>query len=151
MDRARVIEVRKAEGIDFAFEKIERTPNTLDAHRLIWLADRQGVQDAVVEALFRGFFTEGRDISNRQALIDVVAEAGLDRHQAEAVLNSGDGQEATKETGEKARRFRVDGVPFFFIDGKIRFGWSFCFLAKSPVRRLDYDSWLRSNGFFVYC
>ena len=76
---ARVIAVGKAEGIDFAFDRIERTPNTLDAHRLIWLADKQGVQDAVVEALFRAYFTEGRDISNRQTLIDVVAEAGLDR------------------------------------------------------------------------
>ena len=78
---ARVIAVGKAEGIDFAFDRIERTPNTLDAHRLIWLADKEGVQDAVVEALFRAYFTEGRDISNRQTLIDVVAEAGLDRNQ----------------------------------------------------------------------
>jgi hypothetical protein len=42
------------------------TPNTLNAHRLIWLAEQQGVQDAVVEALFRAYFTEGRDIGNRQ-------------------------------------------------------------------------------------
>ena len=62
---ARVIAVGKDEGLDFAFDRIERTPNTLDAHRLIWLADKEGVQDAVVEALFRAYFTEGRDISNR--------------------------------------------------------------------------------------
>lgn len=60
---AQVAAAGKAEGIHFAFERIERTPNTLDAHRLIWLADQQGVQDAVVEALFRAYFTEGRDIS----------------------------------------------------------------------------------------
>ena len=52
-----------------------------------------------MEALFVGYFTEGRDISNRQTLIDVVAEAGLDRHQAEAVLNGDDGREAIKEAG----------------------------------------------------
>ena len=115
---ARVVAVGK-EGINFAFEKIERTPNTLDAHRLVWLADKEGVQNAVVEALFRAYFTDGRDISKRQTLIDVVAEAGLDRHQAEAVLNSDDGQEAIKEAGEQARRFRVEGVPFFIIDDKI--------------------------------
>jgi predicted DsbA family dithiol-disulfide isomerase len=108
-----------AEGIYFAFDRIERTPNTLDAHRLIWLADQKGVQDAVVEALFRAYFTEGRDISNRQTLIDVVAEAGLDRHQPESMLNSGDGLEEIKEAEEQARRFRVDGVPFFIINGKI--------------------------------
>src|SRR5262245_30048592 len=94
---ARVIEVGKAEGINFAFDKIERTPNTLDAHRLIWLADREGVQDAVVDGLFRDYFTDGRGISNRQTLLDVVAEAGLDRNRAEAVLNNNDGLAAIKE------------------------------------------------------
>ena len=75
-----MVAVGEAEGIHFALDKIERTPNTRDAHRLIWLADKEGVQDAVVEALFRAYFTEGRDISNHQTLLDVVAEAGLDRH-----------------------------------------------------------------------
>jgi predicted DsbA family dithiol-disulfide isomerase len=116
---AKVLAVGKEEGIHFAFDQIQRTPNTVDAHRLIWLADQQGVQDTVVEALFRAYFTEGRDIGNRQALIDVVAESGLDRHQAEAVLESDDGLKAIKEAGEQARRFRVDGVPFFIIDGTL--------------------------------
>jgi predicted DsbA family dithiol-disulfide isomerase len=116
---ARLIEVGKAEGIDFAFDKIERTPNTLDPHRLIWLADKEGVQDAVVETLFRAYFTEGRDISKRQTLLDVIAEAGLDRANAEGVLNSNDGLEAMKEAEELSRRFRVEGVPFFSIDGQI--------------------------------
>ena len=116
---ARMVAAGKAEAIHFAFDRIERTPNTLDAHRLIWLAGKEGGQDAVVEALFRAYFTDGRDISNRQALIDVVADAGLDRHQAEAVLNSNDGMEAIKEADEQAQRYRVDGVPFFIIEGKI--------------------------------
>src|ERR1700732_3554952 len=61
---AQVAAAGRAEGIPFAHEKIERTPNTLDAHRLIWLAEKEGVQNAVVEALFRAYFTEGRDISH---------------------------------------------------------------------------------------
>src|SRR5262245_25329863 len=73
---ARVFEVGKSEGIPFAFDRIERTPNTLNAHRLIWLAGKEGVQDAVVESLFRAYFTEGRDIGQRQTLLDVVAKAG---------------------------------------------------------------------------
>jgi predicted DsbA family dithiol-disulfide isomerase len=116
---AQVVEAGKSEGIRFAFDRIERTPNTLDAHRLIWLADKEGVQGAVVEALFRSWFTEGRDISNRQALIDVVAEAGLDRGKAEAVLNTGEGMEAIRESDELARRFRVNGVPFFIVNGRL--------------------------------
>lgn len=116
---ARVIAVGKQEGIDFAFDRIERTPNTLDAHRLIWLAEAEGIQDSVVEALFRAYFTDGRDISNQQTLIDVVAEAGLDRAKTEAVLNGGEGMEAIKEAGELSRRHNVDGVPFFIITGQI--------------------------------
>ena len=114
---ARVVAAGEAEGIHLAFARIERTPNTLDAHRLVWLAERQGVQGAVVEALFRAYFTEGRDIGKRQTLLDVVAEAGLDRHGAEAVLNSDGGLEAVKDADALARRFRVEGVPFFIIDG----------------------------------
>ena len=113
---AQVAAAGKADGLQFAFDRMERTPNTVDSHRLIWLADKEGVQDAVMEALFRGYFTQGRDISNRQTLIDVAAEAGLDRDKAEALLSGGDGMEASKEAGE---HFRVDGVPFFIINGKI--------------------------------
>jgi predicted DsbA family dithiol-disulfide isomerase len=85
----------------------------------IWLAEKQGVQDAVVDALFKAYFTEGRDISNHQTLIDVVAEAGLDRSQTEAVLSSDDGMEAIKEAEELSRRHRVDGVPFFIVNRTI--------------------------------
>lgn len=109
----------EAEGIHFAFDRMERTPNTLDAHRLIWLADKEGIQDAVVEALFLAYFTEGRDISNPQTLLDVVAEAGLDRRKAVGVLTSGGGQEAIREADELARRVRVEGVPFFVINGRV--------------------------------
>src|SRR5208282_1313272 len=80
---AKVVAVGQTEGIHFAFDRIERTPNTVDARRLIWLADQQDCRDAIVEALFRAYFTEGRDIVDRQALIDVVAEAGLERQPAE--------------------------------------------------------------------
>jgi predicted DsbA family dithiol-disulfide isomerase len=115
---ARLVAVGKDEGIPFAFDRIERTPNTLDAHRLIWLADEEGVQDAVVEALFRAYFSEGRDIGNRQTLLGVVAEAGLDRGKAEHTLNCDDGPEAMKEGEELSRRFQVEGVPFFIVNSK---------------------------------
>lgn len=116
---ANIVAAGKVEGILFDFDRMERTPNTVDAHRLIWLADKEGVQDAVVEALFLAYFTEGRDISNRQTLIDVVAEAGLDRKRAEAVLDGDEGMDAVKDAGDEARRLRVDSVPFFVVNGKI--------------------------------
>src|ERR1700685_1425092 len=84
---AKMVAVGETEGIHFVFDRIERTPNTLDAHRLIWLAEKHGIQDGVVEALFLAYFTEGKDIGCRQTLLDVVGEAGLDRGKAEGVLN----------------------------------------------------------------
>jgi predicted DsbA family dithiol-disulfide isomerase len=119
---AQVAAAGNAEGIHFAFNRMERTPNTVDSHRLIWLAGGQGVQDAVVEALFLAYFINGRDISNRQTLIDVVAKAGLDRHRVEAVLKSDEGLEAIKEVEAPSRQHRVDGVPFFIINGAITLG-----------------------------
>jgi predicted DsbA family dithiol-disulfide isomerase/2-polyprenyl-3-methyl-5-hydroxy-6-metoxy-1,4-benzoquinol methylase len=116
---AKVGAVGKEEGIQFAFDRIERTPNTLDAHRLIGLADQEGVQGAVVEALFRAYFTEGRDIGNRQTLLGVVAGAGLNRPKAEGLLSGDDWLETVKEAEDLARRFRVEGVPFFVINGKL--------------------------------
>lgn len=115
---AQVAAAGAREGIHFAFDRMERTPNTLDAHRLIGLADVEGVQDAVVEALFRAYFTDGRDISDRQTLLDVVAEAGLNRGKAEGVLTSGGGEEALREADQLARWVRVEGVPFFVINGR---------------------------------
>jgi predicted DsbA family dithiol-disulfide isomerase len=84
-----------------------------------WSENGQSIPDAVVEALFRAYFTEGRDISNRQTLLDVVAEAGLDRHQAEGVLNSDEGLDAIREAHEQSRRIGVEGVPFFIVNGKV--------------------------------
>ena len=114
---ARVIAVGKEEGIDFAFDRIERTPNTLDAHRLIWLAGRGGVQDAVVEALFRAYFTEGRNIGDNETLLDVIVDVGLERSAAEAVLGGDDGMEAVKEGEKLSKQHHVDSVPVFVVNG----------------------------------
>jgi predicted DsbA family dithiol-disulfide isomerase len=116
---AQVTAAGKEEGITFAFDKIIRTPNTLDAHRLIWLADQESVQDAIVEAVFRAYFTEGRDISRTAVLLDVVVEAGLNRNRVEAVLNSDEGLAALQAAEEQARRAEVQGVPYFLINGTL--------------------------------
>lgn len=115
----KVITVGQAEGILFSFDKIGRTPSTVDAHRLIWLADQHGCQDAVVEALFGAYFTEGRDIGNRQILIDVVSEAGLGRQVAESMLASDEGMDMISNARELSQRHQVTGVPFFIINDSI--------------------------------
>ena len=67
---AQVAAAGRGEGIAFNFDRMARTPNTLDAHRVIWLAGERGVQDAVVEALFLAYFTDGRDLSDRATLAE---------------------------------------------------------------------------------
>jgi len=129
---AKVIAVGESEGIYFAFDKTERTPNTVDAHRLIWLADQNDCQDAVVEALFRAYFTEGQDIGNQQTLIDLVSESGLDRQAAEVMLNSDDGMDVIAQAGERSQRHQVDGVPFFIINNAITLSG-----AQAPETFLD--------------
>lgn len=116
---AKVVTVGEAEGIQFAFDKIDRTPNTVDAHRLIWLADQLGCQDVVAEALFRAYFSEGQDIGNHKTLIDVGSEAGLDRQAVESMLDSDEGMDAIANAREMSQRYGVDGVPFFIINQKI--------------------------------
>jgi predicted DsbA family dithiol-disulfide isomerase len=122
----------RAEGILFAHDKIERTPNTLDAHRLIWLAEKEGVQDAVVDALFRAYFTEGRDISRTAVLLAVVAEAGLDLKRAESLLNSDEGLAAIRAAEEQARRGGMQGVPYLLMNGTLALSG-----AREPSAFLD--------------
>ncbi|TWU23398.1 DSBA-like thioredoxin domain protein [Novipirellula galeiformis] len=116
---AKLSEVGEAEGIHFAFGKMERTPNTVDAHRLIWLADQHACQDAVVEALFQAYFTDALDISDRPTVIDVVAGAGLDRNAAETLLSGDQAMDVIVSAKERSQRYGVEGVPFFIIDQKI--------------------------------
>jgi predicted DsbA family dithiol-disulfide isomerase len=117
MDR-RMIAVGAQEGIRFALDRIRTTPNTFDAHRLTWLAGREGVQDAVVDGLFRAFFTEGRDIGDRAVLIEIGADAGLDRDALRKFLESDAGAEEVRAEEAAAREAGVDAVPTFIIGGK---------------------------------
>ena len=104
-------------GLEFRLDQIVRTPNTLDAHRLIWHAGREDRQDAVVEALFTAYFTQGRDIGDRDVLADCAAEAGMDR-AAVADFLAGDVAEKEMLAADRAaREAGVNGVPSFFLDG----------------------------------
>jgi predicted DsbA family dithiol-disulfide isomerase len=109
----------KVERIPFAFEKIQRTPNTFAAHRLIWYAAQQMKQDDVVEALFRGYFLEGKDIGDLKTLARVAAEAGLDWTETEEFLSSHKGVVEVKAEEAIGRRLGIRGVPYFVLNGSI--------------------------------
>jgi predicted DsbA family dithiol-disulfide isomerase len=116
---ARVAAVGASVGIEFAFDRIGRTPNTFDAHRLIRYARTQGKQDILVELLFRAYFTEGLDIGNRQVLAELAGGAGLDRGEVGRLLGSDEGVGEVGREEERGRGLGIDGVPFFLIDGRV--------------------------------
>jgi predicted DsbA family dithiol-disulfide isomerase len=108
-----------AERVPFAFEKMARTPNTLMAHRLIWYAEQQGRQGAVVESLFRGYFTEGVDIGSMPVLGQLAGRAGLDAAAVESFLQSEEGTTEVKAEEATGHRFGIRGVPYFILNGGI--------------------------------
>jgi predicted DsbA family dithiol-disulfide isomerase len=101
----------------FNHDKMERTPNTIDAHRLIRLAGQQGKQDEVVERLFAAYFNEGRDIGDPTVLADIGASAGLDRAKILVMLASDEGQADVRSELRRAMTLRVSGVPTVLVDG----------------------------------
>ncbi len=116
---ANVTAVGASEGIEFSFDRIERTPNTVDAHRVIWLAGQRGVQDAIVEALFVAYFINGLDIGAADVLIQVATDAGLKRPDVEKLLNSDDGMEAIAAGKLLSRQHKLSSVPFFIVNDEI--------------------------------
>jgi predicted DsbA family dithiol-disulfide isomerase len=106
-------------GVPFAFNKIERSPNTLDAHRLIRWSASAGVQERVVDRLFEAYFVEGRDIGDRAVLIEIAAECGLDAKLVERLLTEGADAELVRQEIEQAQAMGVSGVPFFIFAGRI--------------------------------
>jgi predicted DsbA family dithiol-disulfide isomerase len=116
---AQVAAAGQGEGIAFNFDRQSRTPNTLDAHRVIWLAGERGVQDAVVEALFLAYFTDGRDLSDPATLAEVAAGAGLDRAEVDELLAGDKGLDVVRAGEEQARRLGVSGVPFFVVNRRV--------------------------------
>jgi predicted DsbA family dithiol-disulfide isomerase len=113
-----VTDVGATVGIPFHFERIQVTPNTRDAHRLIRRATATGDADAVVEALFNAYFIEGRNIGDRATLAEIAEEAGLDGAETARVLASPEGAEEVLSEDMSARRIGINAVPCFIFERK---------------------------------
>ncbi len=114
-------ELAAGEGLEYHLDRT-RGGNTFDAHRLIQLGAARGVQDAVKERLMRGYFTEGEEVSDHQTLVRLGADAGLDPHEARAVLASDAYADDVRGDEALARRMGIRGVPYFVLNR--RFGVS---------------------------
>lgn len=105
----------EAAGLDLKLDLIERTPNTLDAHRLIHWAGIEGRQTPVTIALFRAYFQDGKDIGDVDVLADIAAGAGLDRAMIAQLLAGDADVENTRARDAHARASGVTGVPTFVV------------------------------------
>jgi len=102
-------------GIDFAFERIKRSPNTRNAHRLIRYATSQGLGSDLVSRLFQAYFIEGRDIGDLRVLAAIAAEAGLDEREIGAFLTGNAERDEIVAEDRNARRLGVNAVPCFIF------------------------------------
>lgn len=115
---ARIAQNAEAAGIEINFEGITRTPNTLDAHRLIHWAGIESAQHRVVSSLMRAYFQEGRDIGDRDVLADIADSAGLDAAVIRKLLDSPADADEIRARDQAARDMGVNAVPTFIVAGK---------------------------------
>ncbi len=107
----------KKEGLDFHFARVQ-VGNTFDAHRLIHFANDHGQRAEMVERLFRAYLTDGEALGDREVLVRLAADIGLDGEAARAALMGNAFADAVRADEERARTFGISGVPFFAIDEK---------------------------------
>ena len=113
-----VVEEAEKAGLNINFEAIKRTPNTLDAHRLIHWASLEGCQTLIVARLFKAYFNEGRDIGDHATLADIAGEADMNRDVVAKLLASDADLDDIRARDKDARDKGVRAVPTFFVAGQ---------------------------------
>jgi predicted DsbA family dithiol-disulfide isomerase len=111
-------EFGEAVGIDFRFDKIERSPNTLDSHRLIRWAGTAGCQNEMVDILFRRYFEDGDDIGSHDVLVEAANEAGMDTDIVADLLMKDADKELISQEDALARQMGIQGVPSFVVNSQ---------------------------------
>jgi predicted DsbA family dithiol-disulfide isomerase len=135
--QAQLTAMAASEGLEYHLDRT-RGGNTFDAHRLLQLAVERGVQPEVKERLMRGYFTESEPVGDRETLVRLAADAGLDADEARATLQSDAYADAVREDEALASRIGIQGVPYFVL-GR-RFGVSGAQPAELMLEALE-RSW----------
>ena len=130
-----------AEGLNFHLEQAKRS-NSFDAHQVIHLAGKRGVQDAVKERLLRAYLSEGEAVGDRGVLVRLAADARLDAQEVSAALADQRFAEAVRADEQEAASLGAGGVPFFVIDR--RYGVSGAQPAEQFLRVLG-KAWDEGN------
>lgn len=115
---ARVTEQARGEGLDYHLE-LARPGNTFDAHRLTHLAATVGLRAEVVERFMHGYFVEGAPVGDRETLVRLASEVGVDADAARSVLAGDDFAGEVRADEARARMLGVNGVPFFALDERL--------------------------------
>lgn len=111
-------EMGRAEGAIFNFEKSAVVHNTFNGHRLIWLAEQYGVQEAVVNALFKSNFTEGENVNDIKVLQEIGAANNIPAEKLENFFNSNEGAEEVRAMEAWAQKSGINGVPAFIFNNQ---------------------------------
>jgi predicted DsbA family dithiol-disulfide isomerase len=113
-----ILAAGKEDGVPYAFDRIARTPNTMDAHRLIRWSHNEGKQNDLAERLFMAYFNGGLDIGDRKVLLKIAGDAGMDEADVSEKLENGTDVDAVNAEVEHASRMGVRGVPCFIFAQK---------------------------------
>jgi predicted DsbA family dithiol-disulfide isomerase len=116
---AHTVDATKEDDVAFNYAAITKTPNTLLAHRLMWLAEKEGRADAMADAIFSAYFEQGRDIGDIATLADVAAEKGMDRAKVAAFLAGDEGTAEVRDAERAAHAQDTRSVPLFNIEGEL--------------------------------
>jgi predicted DsbA family dithiol-disulfide isomerase len=99
--------------LTFDFDAVDAAPNTADAHRLVLWAQDQDVGDEMATELFRAYFSEGRNVSEPDVLVDCATEVGVDADEARSLLRGDDYADEVRESQQQAERRGITGVPCY--------------------------------------
>ena len=108
----------KKVGIEFNFNKSKNLPNTFLAHRLLWLCRSKNIQDNLAEDLFYAYFTEGRDVGNKDVLIEIASENGLNREEIRKFFQTNIGYDEVLREENRAREMNIFSVPTYIFNKK---------------------------------
>jgi predicted DsbA family dithiol-disulfide isomerase len=114
---ASIADIGRAEGVMFRFERIRRTPSSVDAHRLVRWAARFGRAADTVEAVFAAHFADGRDVGDPAVLAAIAGSCGLNAVHARALLGSDAETDVVHADNLRAHRLGINGVPCFVVAG----------------------------------
>lgn len=139
-----VAQTAKAVGLDYRFD-LAKVANSFDAHRVLQLAKKYDLSDALEERFFKAYFTEGALISDHSTLEQLAIESGLDREEVKAVLASDKYSEEVIKDGRVAQQLGARGVPFFVMDRAYGVSGAQDPAVFEDTLNTAFNSWRKNN------